>query len=94
MTAIQNIGLLVFPYLNGKLRDATHGYACEPDDVRGPRRSCGLVFAVLLLRADRRAGHVLERPTEAQSAFTRQTRPELRQLNRALERPASYAGPS
>jgi hypothetical protein len=24
---------------------------------------CGLIFAALLLRADRKAGHVLERPT-------------------------------
>jgi MFS family permease len=62
MTAIQNIGLLVFPYLNGQLRDATHSYSASQLMFAG-LGACGLVFAVLLLAADRRAGGVLERAT-------------------------------
>lgn len=62
MTAIQNIGLLVFPYLNGKLRDVTSGYGWSQTMFAG-LGIAGLVFALLLLSADRKAGHVLERPT-------------------------------
>jgi MFS family permease len=62
MTAIQNVGLLVFPYLNGALRDANGGYGWSQTMFAG-LGVAGLVFAVLLLAADRKAGHVLERPT-------------------------------
>jgi MFS family permease len=62
MTAIQNVGLLAFPYFNGTLRDATHGYAWSQTMFAG-LGFAGLVFALLLLAADRKAGHVLERPT-------------------------------
>ena len=62
MTAIQNVGLLVFPYLNGKLRDATSGYGWSQTMFAG-LGLVGLVLAILLLAADRKAGHVLERPT-------------------------------
>ncbi len=62
MTAIQNIGLLVFPYLNGKLRDVTSGYGYSQTMFAG-LGAVGLVLAILLLAADRKAGHVLERPT-------------------------------
>jgi MFS family permease len=62
MTAVQNIGLLAFPYLNGTLRDLTHGYRWSQTMFAG-LGVLGLVFALLLLAADRRAGHVLERPT-------------------------------
>lgn len=62
MTAIQNVGLLAFPYLNGRLRDATSGYGWSQTMFAG-LGVAGLVFALLLLRADRKAGHVLERPT-------------------------------
>jgi MFS family permease len=62
MTAIQNIGLLVFPYLNGKLRDLTSGYGWSQTMFAG-LGAAGLVLAILLLAADRRSGHVLERPT-------------------------------
>jgi MFS family permease len=59
MTAFQNVGLLVFPYINGSLRDATHGYEASQImfSVLG---TCGLVFSLLLLGADRRAGGRLE----------------------------------
>ena len=62
MTAIQNIGLLAFPYLNGTLRDVTHSYGWSQTMFAG-LGVLGLVFALLLLAADRKAGHVLERPT-------------------------------
>ena len=62
MTAIQNIGLLAFPYLNGTLRDRTGGYGWSQTMFAGVG-SAGLVFAILLFTADRKAGHVLERPT-------------------------------
>jgi len=62
MTAIQNVGLLAFPYLNGKLRDVTHSYGWSQTMFAG-LGVLGLVFALLLLAADRKAGSVLERPT-------------------------------
>jgi MFS family permease len=61
MTALQNIGLLAFPYLNGTLRDATHGYTASQWMFAG-LGVVGLVFAFLLMRADRRAGGRLELP--------------------------------
>ena len=61
MTAIQNVGLLVFSYSNGALRDATHGYAASQAMFAG-LGAAGLGFAILLLAADRRAGRVHHRP--------------------------------
>ena len=60
MTAIQNIGLFAFPYANGALRDATHGYTAS-QIMFAALGLCGLAFALLLLRADRREGGRLER---------------------------------
>ena len=60
MTAIQNVGLFAFPYVNGKLRDATHGYTAS-QVMFGALGLCGLIFSLLLLRADRREGGRLER---------------------------------
>ena len=60
MTAIQNLGLATFPLANGALRDATHGYAAS-QVMFGLLGFCGLVFSILLLRADRREGGQLER---------------------------------
>ena len=60
MTAIQNIGLLAFPYLNGALRDRTQGYTAS-QVMFAALGAAGLVFALLLLRADRREGGRLER---------------------------------
>lgn len=59
MTAWQNVGLFAFPYANGALRDATHGYTASQImfTVLG---GVGLIFALLLLRADRREGGRLE----------------------------------
>jgi MFS family permease len=60
MTAIQNLGLATFPYASGALRDATHGYTAS-QIMFGGLGFCGLIFSLLLLRADRREGGRLER---------------------------------
>lgn len=60
MTMIQNIGLGLFPWLNGRLRDATHNY--ESSMVMFALLGvAALVFAVLLKRSDARSGGVLDR---------------------------------
>ncbi len=59
MTAIQNLGLGLFPFLNGKLRDVTGTYT--PTQVMFASLGvAGLIFAFLLLRSDKRHGGVLE----------------------------------
>jgi len=60
MTAIQNLGLLAFPWVNGALRDATHGYTASQVMFAG-LGLLGLLFSWLLLRADHREGGRLER---------------------------------
>jgi MFS family permease len=60
MTAVQNLGLLVFPYLNGAFRDATHGYTAS-QIMFALLGAAGLTFSLLLLTADRREGGRLER---------------------------------
>lgn len=60
MTMIQNIGLGLFPWLNGKLRDVTHDYSSSMV-MFALLGVAGLVFAVLLQRADARGGGVLAR---------------------------------
>jgi len=64
MTAIQNIGLGLFPLLNGLLRDRTGDYVAS-QVMFASLGVVGLVFALLLKRADRREGGVLERPQKA-----------------------------
>ena len=59
MTAIQNMGLGLFPYLNGKLRDLTGSYTATQVMFAG-LGIAGLIFAFLLLRSDKRLGGVLE----------------------------------
>jgi MFS family permease len=59
MTAIQNLGLGLFPFLNGKLRDVTGTYTATQVMFAG-LGVAGLIFAWLLLRSDRRHGNVLE----------------------------------
>lgn len=59
MTMIQNIGLGLFPWLNGKLRDVTHSY--ESSMVMFALLGfAGFVFALLLKRSDMRSGNVLD----------------------------------
>jgi MFS family permease len=59
MTAIQNLGLGLFPFLNGKLRDVTGTYTASQVMFAG-LGVVGLLFALLLLRSDRRQGNILE----------------------------------
>ena len=59
MTAIQNLGLGLFPFLNGWLRDRTGTYTATQIMFAG-LCVAGLVFAFLLLRSDKRLGGVLE----------------------------------
>jgi len=59
-TAVQNIGLALFPFLNGLLRDKTQDYTASMLMFAG-LGVAGLVFAVLLKRSDRDVGGVLER---------------------------------
>jgi len=61
ITMIQNIGLALFPYLNGKLRDVTHTYTASML-MFASLGFVGLIFAWLLKRADAQEGGVLERP--------------------------------
>ena len=59
MTAIQNLGLGLFPFLNGKLRDVTGTYTASQIMFAG-LGVVGLIFALLLLRSDKRHGNTLE----------------------------------
>ncbi len=60
MTAIQNIGLALFPLLNGLLRDITQTYTSSMI-MFASLGFFGLIFAILLKRADAREGGGLER---------------------------------
>ena len=60
MTMIQNFGLATFPWIVGKLRDMTHDYRVGMV-VFASLGFLGLIFAILLKRADARAGGLLER---------------------------------
>lgn len=60
-TMIQNVGLAVFPFINGRLRDLTHSYTASMI-VFASLGLVGLVFALLLKKADRKAGEILEKP--------------------------------
>jgi MFS family permease len=64
MTAIQNIGLMLFPLFNGLLRDKTGNYVAS-QAMFASLGLIGLVFALLLKRADRREGQGLEVPQKA-----------------------------
>jgi MFS family permease len=59
MTAIQNLGLALFPAVNGKLRDVTGTYTATQIMFAG-LGVVGLIFAFLLLRSDKRHGNTLE----------------------------------
>ena len=62
ITMVQNVGLAVFPALNGMLRDTTNDYTASMIMFAG-LGVLGLIFSVLLKRADRRAGNMLEAPS-------------------------------
>ena len=61
ITAVQNVGLMAFPKMSGLLIDTTKDYTAT-QVMFSTLGFAGLVFAFLLLRADRRAGGVLEAP--------------------------------
>ena len=66
MTAIQNVGLGLFPLLNGILRDRTGDYVAS-QVMFASLGLVGVTFALLLKRADRREGGILERPQKAKA---------------------------
>jgi cyanate permease len=57
---VQNVGLALFPWLNGLLRDLTQTYTASML-MFSTLGIAGLVFALLLKRADTREGGNLER---------------------------------
>jgi MFS family permease len=59
-TTIQNFGLALFPWLNGLLRDSTQNYTASMI-MFSTLGVFGLIFAILLLRADKREGNKLEK---------------------------------
>jgi len=61
ITLIQNFGLMLFPWLNGKLRESTGSYGASML-MFSCLGALALVFAIVLLRNDRSGGRVLERP--------------------------------
>jgi MFS family permease len=61
MTLIQNFGLMLFPWLNGKLRESTGTYGTSMV-MFSCLGAAALLFAIMLLRYDRSRGSILERP--------------------------------
>jgi MFS family permease len=61
MTAVQNIGLALFPYLNGKLREWTGTYTAS-QVMFACLGLVGLFFAIMLIRANKKENNVLEKP--------------------------------
>jgi MFS family permease len=66
MTFIQNFGLALFPWLNGRLRDLTGNYVAS-EVMFASLGIVGLVFALLLRRANKREGAELELPEKART---------------------------
>jgi MFS family permease len=64
MTMIQNVGLALFPWLNGKLRDVTQNYAASMV-MFACLGLVGLACAVGLLVSDRRLGGTLQKAAKA-----------------------------
>ncbi len=62
MTTFQNIGLAIFPWLNGKLRDMTQDYTASMV-MFACLGVVGFVLSILLNVSDRRAGSILDRPS-------------------------------
>ncbi len=60
MTMIQNFGLFLFPYLNGKLRDLTQGYSASMVMFTLLGIS-GFIFSVILKITDTKRGNLLEK---------------------------------
>jgi MFS family permease len=64
-TMIQNIGLALFPYLNGLLAHNTNSYTSS-QIMFACLGLAGLVFAFMLKRADATRAFVLERPEQSE----------------------------
>jgi MFS family permease len=60
-TMIQNIGLALFPFLNGTLRDITKSYTASML-MFASLGFVGLIFAILLLHDDKKHNNILEKP--------------------------------
>ncbi|MFH1263911.1 MAG: MFS transporter [Pseudomonadota bacterium] len=60
MAMVQNVGLMLFPWLNGVLREKSQNYEASMM-MFACLGIAGLVFAYVLLRNDKRSGGVLER---------------------------------
>lgn len=67
ITMVQNFGLAAFPWIVGSLRDATQTYTAGMM-VFASLGVAGLIFALLLKRADAKAGGSLERAGLAEPA--------------------------
>lgn len=72
----QNIGLAIFPVLNGALRDATHSYVSSQMMFAG-LGVVALVFAGLLFSADRKKGGALEREVMRRADTQPDLQPQL-----------------
>ncbi len=72
---IQNMGLALFPWLNGALRDATESYASS-QLMFASLGLIGLIFAILLLRSDRKQGGVLELEVMKKTGTAPETPPD------------------
>jgi MFS family permease len=70
MTAIQNLGLALFPAVNGKLRDVTGTYTAT-QCMFACLGVVGLIFAFLLLRSDKRHGNTLEQGRKPETHLPR-----------------------
>jgi cyanate permease len=64
---VQNFGLAAFPWIVGSLRDATQTYTAGMM-VFASLGVAGFIFALLLKRADAKAGGSLERAGLAEPA--------------------------
>jgi MFS family permease len=68
MTCIQNIGLTVFPFLAGKIRDLSGGEFTNTMIMFACLGFVGLVFSLLLKSADKREKVGIELPTKLAQA--------------------------
>lgn len=64
MTCIQNIGLTIFPFLAGKIRDLSGGEFTNTMIMFSCLGFVGIVFSLLLRSADKREGAGIELPTK------------------------------
>ncbi len=68
MTCIQNIGLTIFPFLAGKMRDLSGGEFTNTMIMFACLGFVGIVFSLLLKSADKREGAGIELPTKIAQA--------------------------